>query len=340
MRVFLFFLIFLSLLHAGISKPNTAVKKSPFIPDGMLNSTFFELFEKEFKILGTMGFCEFDDVEESVYGSNAQLIEPMYVAEVVREPFKFEMLYTDTKPSEAQLKKLGANHEDGMQYMHIFKFPFMAMIIGKKSKGVFCLAEPNPSVLYVGELDVTSNKDYLRLKLLPEMANFITVQGIIATITDCIAAETVNKLDYSKRRKKYYSYLNDTRDLFFYANGCTGLNAIGSNNTHNQDPFMNALNMITSELSFFAKVGMIDQTVKSILNTSKKDIWCKPLKGPRIKWQFVPQLVRPTRGYPFEFGASSITWSSFKNDGTTGGNSVFLIWQRRDYRMLAYENCE
>jgi len=302
--------------------------------------------ERLFALSGQIQMCEPQNIKQGLIGLRAKLTEPYLVAETVRKPFYMKMLETDLSGNGdiKDLIKSGKTSKGGSKYLHIFRFPIMAMFMKMgniDTKGLMYFAAPYTTAYYMSELDPTSWRDFLKIKLLAEYLPFITPEGITGAITDCVAAMQMNYTmfsDVSNFKKNRFS--KDIRDTFFYANGCNGIASIGSDNDEQANPFVTSINMIQSNLHEFARYGLYKQSVVSILNKNKNKIWCHTEKGMRVKWQFIPQLVRPLTGDLTETGASSLVWATLKRDGSSGGDAVFLIWKRRDYAAFAYQGSD
>jgi hypothetical protein len=324
----------------------TPKAKPAFIPNGIFTSIDWEYVERKWAWSGQINTCVPTDLKKGIIGVKAKLIEPFLVAETVKRPFYMKMLEMSLdKDSLKSMIKSGKISKGGSKYLHIFRFPILAILMkmgNVDTKGVFYFAAPYTTAYYMSELDPTSWRDFLKIKMLAEYLPFITPQGIAGAITDCVAAmemearNSIKGKDNSNFNNKD-KFAKDIRDTYFFANGCNGIMSIGSNNDEQENSFVTSINMVQSNLYEFARTGLYKQTVVSILNRNQKDIWCEAEKGIRIKWQFVPQIVRPLTGLPTESGVSSIVWSSLKRDGSSGGDVVFEIYKKRDYTAFAYQ---
>ena len=317
----------------------TAKPKPAYIPEGIFTDVDWEGMTKQFIITGKVKFCKPKDASQGFIGLKAELIEPYLIAETVKKPYYFKMMEQELDSSNSLITKSGKSSEGGFKYLHVMQFPIMAIIAKQANidfKGLFYFASPRVTLRYMSELDPLAHKDFLKIKTLPEFLPFITPQGIAGGIVDCISAMTMyytmNNNDLDKNR-----YSKDIRDGIFYANGCTGLMAVGTANDQQENPFTTSLNIIMGHLYDYMKLKYYRQSVYSVLNPSKSEIWCHTEDGLPIKWQFVPQLVRPLTGKMFEMGTTPAIWSTFKRDGSSGGDAVFLIWKRRDYAAFAYQ---
>jgi len=323
------------LLADGLINFNTPSPPQALIPNGIFTGLDFQSAYKFIKIYGTPNTCKVSSVKDGLVGLKAHLIEPYLIAEAVKKPFYMRMLEMKLKNSAALLKKQGVLSKDGSKYVHILKFPIISYLLKSSqvnTNNVLAFAKPSIILYYMSEIDPSSWKDFLKIKMLPEIFYSISPQGLIASLVDCTAATTMN-FDIAKTNK----YLQNTRDMFFYAQGCNGLLSIGSNNDGQEAPFVTAINMIQSNIYEMSRYGIYKQSVESMFNKDKKQIWCSAEKGAKIKYQWLIQLARPTKGKILQSGTTSALFQDLKNNASTAGDAVFVIWKQRDYTMFAYQ---
>lgn len=321
-------------------------KSGPFVPNGLLDSIDWNRFHQEFHI-GSNHIrtnCKNDILRgESPIGIDAHMIEPAIIAEMTRDKWKIEAIgmQLDIGDNLKNITETGKSRgKEGFAYNHIIQFPIMSIVLGDMLSGVFCFEEPTIGIIYMSELDPSNSFSVYRLKMMPVIASFLSEQGVVNSIASCVASQSYDALSHSDKRKgRAGKSFRDIMDGFVYVNGCKGLVPIGGF-INSEDPFAAALNMSVGNMQMISQASpLLKQTVRSVINQYSEDLWCRPKYGPNIMAmsQYAAQLVRPTSGKVMELGVATPTQTHFKNKPVSGDNSVWLLWQRRDYSMFAYQ---
>ncbi|MCK9549461.1 hypothetical protein [Aquamicrobium sp.] len=361
-------------IPATMTEGNSS-KKGPFIPDGLDDDVDYSRFWKEYRLVGKPVFCGIDKITDGLIGFESTLIEPTMIAETTRTKWRIESLGLDldlgsssdaanaaianatsgtsgtnssyVSTASSTTKKLletgrsrSADASTSLRmYNHLFQIPLFHMLFKEKSRGAFCFEGGTTGIVYMSELDPSSNVDLYRLKMMPLLATMLTEQGLVNSIASCVANEAQDILSPSQQRDSVGRPFRDVRDIFFYVNGCKGILPLGDYGT-NQDPIASAFDIAIGNMHFMSTTSpLFSQTVRSTQNAYSEKILCKPFVGPApfIMSQFAAQVVRPRVGKVHEMGVTPAESTFFKNDGTTGDNAVLLIWQRRDYAAFAYK---
>jgi len=349
MKIFLVSLFFLTLSFSAETGNSLTHSKLPaFIPGGLLSDVDYSRFWKEFSVTGKIRTdCGAVNINDGLVGFDAYMTEPTLLSETTREKFRFEFLQIDLDVGNKteQILQTGRSREDdagtkGWLYNHIIQLPLLSMIFKDQFKGAFCFEQGSTGVVYMSELDPSSNIDLYRLKMMPLLGSMLNEFGLINSIASCLATEAYNEIEpRGQRSGGSGKTLKDTMDTFFYADGCKGLLPIGDY-SNNSDPLANAYNITMGNLHLLSSVSpTLKQTVRSVVNNYSDDRWCKPETGPvpMIISQYNAQIVRPRVGEVKEMGTTPPNSTFLKNDASTGDNTVLLIWQRRDYSMFAYQ---
>lgn len=327
---------------------DVASKKGPFFPTGIWEDLDFSRFWKEVRITGNLRTCGIDDLKDGLFGFDAHMIEPALISEVVRDKWRLEFLQMNLNIGNRarNLAQQGTSRVDahestqGFLYSHLYQFPLFGTLFKDSFNGTFCFEEGTTGVVYLSELDPSANIDVYRYKLMPFAIEMMTEQGVVNAIAACIAAESFDNMDHGdKRVSSTGRTLMSIIDTFFYANGCKGMLPVGSRINH-ADPLAGLYNITAGNIHFISTTTpLLKQTMISSVNGYNKDMYCKPKYGPNmmIMSQYPMQIVRPRAGEVMEMGVTPARQTYFKNDMSTGDNSVAIVWQRRDYAMWAYK---
>jgi hypothetical protein len=345
-KLLLYFIIVV--FSYGLETTGTSLntsKMGPFIPGGLLKDIDYSRFWKEFSVTGKVRFdCGIDNINDGLIGFDAYMIEPTLIAETVREKWRLEFLHVnlDIGDTVKNILQTGVSRSDGgtgRLYSHLFQFPLFSMLFKDQFNGAFCFEQGTTGIVYMSELDPSAGIDLYRLKMMPFVAAMLTEQGLINSIAACLATEAYEHIDTTKKRKGDGKIYKDTMDTFFYVMGCKGLIPIGDY-SNNVDPLSASYNVSAGNIHFLTTTSPIfKQTVRSVVNQYSNERWCSPKEGPipMIMSQYAAQIVRPRVGKVMELGITPPEATFFKNDASTGDNTVLLIWQRRDYSMFAYK---
>lgn len=293
---------------------------------------------RNFKVEAKVQWCKPQDALTKLPGVIAHIIEPNILTELVREYLRLEFLQMDVGGKYHFLKMGKVNENEGAAYHHMFRFPILGKILKKATQGFICLDQGSLSVLGLSEFDPSSWNSILRLQVIPTLKMFLNPEAAMYGVASCVSGTALNHLSPSTRAGGTGKALRAVIDTIHYNVGCNGMKVVGAHiNTHN--PLSSALDISMSQLDMMSSdTHLLAQTVESVVNGYNDDIYCKPFYGPlpMINSQYEAQLLRPRLGKPFITSSTPAEWASFKNDGTTQGNSVFFIWQRRDFAMGVY----
>lgn len=318
-----------------------AREKLPSVLEDLFRVIDGQYIWRNFKVEPEVKWCKPKNAITKIPGIKAHLIEPNIISELVREYLRFEFLQLNVGGSYDFLKMGKVNENQGAAYIHMFRFPILGKILEKATNGFICFEQGSLSVLALSEFDPSSWNSILRLQIIPVLEMFLNPEAAMYGVASCVAGTTLNQTSPSTRTGDTGKTLRAVIDEVHYNVGCNGMKPVGAH-INTQNPLSSSLDIAMAQIDMLSMdTYMLPQTVESILNGYSEDIYCKPNIGmlPMINSQYQAQLLRPRLGKPFVSSSTPAQWASFKNDGTTQGNSVFFIWQRRDFAMGAYA-CE
>jgi hypothetical protein len=293
---------------------------------------------RSFKVEPKVKWCKPKTALTKVPGIVAHIIEPNIIAELTREYLRLEFLQLDLGGSFKFARMGKVNEDQGAAYSHMFRFPILGKILKKATNGFICFEQGSLSVLSLSEFDPSAWNSILRLQVIPTLRMLLNPEAVFYGVASCASGVALNHMSPSSRVGKTGDALRSVIDTIYYNNGCNGMKTVGAHITTN-NPFTSALNISMAQIDMVTMdTYMLPQTVLSIVNGWDDDLYCKPNIGMNqmINSQYQAQLLRPRLGKPFITASTPAEWASFKNDGTTQGNSVFFIWQKRDFAMGAY----
>ena len=163
--------------------------------------------------------------------------------------------------------------------------------------------------------------------------------------------KNANIQDQNSLMNRGISYLNFVRDSLYFNVGCLNFSTIGGY-VSGEDPISDSellmytvINLLHGASSVMPVPMLYKQTEFSIAQSTQTnkgvtpvDTWCAPAPFPMaIESQYVPQRVYPTVGRGHEWGQSPVTTTNFANVPGSHDDTVFLVWERRDYVMFAYK---
>ncbi|MHC3995644.1 hypothetical protein ACXWTF_12540 [Thiomicrolovo sp. ZZH C-3] len=330
---------------AGLLLVGTTLMANPSTSRGgwistMFSDLAFDYFVRSFEILPELKVCKPSSVEDGLFGVRIRHSDVFLFTETVREKGYTQALDTnilgDTAGgSSTALKYMGTNGEkEGSQYVNALELPFIGMAAKKLSEtGLFCFHPGTKTSFYFSWMDPTST-DYMKAKVMPELALLMNIPGIASEVLDCVATTTYSALPWGSKYSSVGKASARVIDMMHHTIGCDGVKSLGNANL-SESPLVNSFIISNTALYEMARYGvMVKQSKSSVLNEGR-DVECGAKAGPIIKTQFVPQLIRPVPGYVFENGASPAEWAAFKNDATTAGDTVFGWWVRKEFVAFA-----
>lgn len=316
----------------------SAVEKLPSVLEDLARVIDGQYIWRNFRIEAKIKWCKPKDTFFKVPGIVAHIIEPSIIAETTREYLRLEFLQLDLGGRFNVIKSGKLNEHQGAAYNHVFSFPILGKILKKATNGFICFEQGSLSVLGLSEFDPSSWNSILRLQIIPTLKMFMNPESVLYGVASCASGVALNGMSPNSRVGDTGDSLRGVIDTIFYNNGCNGMKTVGAHTT-TSNPLTTSLDISMAQLDMIsADTYMLPQTVVSVMNNWDDDLYCRPKTGlyPMINSQFQSQLLRPRLGKPFITASTPAIWASFKNDGTTQGNSVFFIWQKRDFAMGAY----
>lgn len=315
-----------------------AREKLPSVLEDLFRVIDGQYIWRNFKVEPKIKWCKPKDALTKLPGIVAHIIEPNILSELTREYLRFEFLQLNLGGKYNFTKMGKVNEDQGAAYHHMFRFPILGKILKKATNGFICFEQGSLSVLGLSEFDPSSWNSILRLQVIPTLKMFLNPEAALYGVASCISGTTLDAMSPDSRVGETGDSLRMAIDMIQYNVGCNGMKPVGAHmNTNN--PLSSSLNIAMAQIDMMSMdTYMLPQTVVSVLNNYSEDLYCKPNIGllPMINSQYQAQLLRPRLGKPFISSSTPAIWASFKNDGTTQGNSVFFIWQRRDFAMGVY----
>lgn len=315
-----------------------AREKLPSVLEDLARVIDGQYIWQNFKIEPKVKWCKPKNALTKVPGIVAHIVEPNIIAEMTREYLRLEFLQLDLggKFHFAQMGKV--NENQGAAYSHMFRFPILGKILKKATNGFICFEQGSLAVLSLSEFDPSAWNSVLRLQVIPTLKMFLNPESVLYGVSSCVSGIALDHMSPDSRVGDTGDSLRTIIDTVYYNVGCNGMKTVGAHITTN-NPFSSALTVSMAQIDMLsADTYFLPQTVVSTLNGWNDELYCKPNIGllPMINSQYQSQLLRPRMGKPFISSTTPAEWASFKNDGTTQGNSVFFIWQKRDFAMGAY----
>lgn len=298
----------------------------------------FSNFFKSMEVLPELKTCKPSGSDDGLFGVIVRHTDIFLFTETVREKGYLMMIDTNIKGKSggktSLIDSFGDNGEEGSQYVNLIELPVLALI-GKKidSGGFFCFHPTTASSFYFSFLD-PSAVDYIKVKMMVDVVQSLTVTGMIASALDCLAATTLDAVPFGSKYNAIGKVAFRAIDFFTYSTGCNGIVSVGPTN-QSESPLVNGRLIGFTQLKERSYYSLVKQTKRSVLNKGS-DVECSSKVGPLIKSQFISQLIRPVPGKMYEVGATPAAWGTFKNDGSTAGDTVFAWWMRREIVGFAH----
>ncbi|CAA6815415.1 MAG: Unknown protein [uncultured Campylobacterales bacterium] len=345
--------------------PTEISSKVPLAQKPFLQRIFktidWNAFAKSLEVRGINFSCGWEALKDGkthvgLVGLVAGLIEPVRLIEIVQKPLNIAVFGLDFG-SKANFIKFGVNVVPGrITNFHMIPFPIMAMFLKAFPRiAEFIVVEDltGPHMApYLSELDPTSKNSFMLHVMHPEMYAVLVPQILlVGGLASCLAAEA---LDISQQCSNGSAACKVPRpdegsvsyngggymavlDAIFPMNGCIGVKLMGAH-VQSDVGSESLLNMVSWVFWTYGKLGVLKQTVKSIMNGWNKEVLCGPLRSPfgYIHTQFVFQLVTPRISSLLEIGVNNFHLIA-KDDGSTANDTAALLWQRRHYVAGAYQ---
>lgn len=252
--------------------------------------------------------------------------EPMYIIEVVRQPYSFPFLglqIPPPTPSPFGSAQVANNGEGSFYQVHAVSYPIFTLL--NLFTDVLCLSQKSVNIDYLTELDPTWNDSMLATLLSPEAVLVSNQIGAIACIGSCLA-ETAALVPAPVDAG---SGLLVTDNLF-WCGGCLGFNypmdgQVGQSTSQIQDSSL----LVSRMVARMHRVGLLWDTT---LPTSVNGL-CQATPRPFTKLsQYKIQLIYPRPepvGLCCRFlGAPTPSYSSFQNFPVQGEDFGYLLWQK------------
>jgi len=245
----------------------------------LIKSTEWSKIMQEFEITMNLGSCGTGN--KWALGLAAHMIDFSGYFERVNTPlnFPFVGIKLGKKPIKSGTPFESADANDDVRAQvtnsHYIDLPLLGMIF-KKKMSFWCLGKGNISLPYISEFDVTYKKDYMYIKLIPQMLAMFSPDTIISGIFDAAATETAavlygnadaSEFDLSKFEKYEdkdsqikeskenggedgtlsklehgtRDVVNGIRNSIYFIDGCNGFSPVGGYENGN-DPIIEAHN--------------------------------------------------------------------------------------------------
>ena len=326
---FLFFILYSPLNAAQL-------KNKSWIGD-LITSIDINAFVKSFKFDAKFKTCG-HKLHDSLVGVVLHHTDLFLFSESVREKgwvvlFQSNILGKSKFSSLKSIMGTGTNRgTSGSQYVNIIELPILGMITKSLGlDGIACFHPSGKFFFYSSAIDPTG-KDYMQYEMLLDEANMFTTNGILSMIVDCVASEAYAKM--SNKQSKVAQFTSDTIDMYRYSWGCNGGITLGSTN-QSAAPLVNGMIQALTTINILSRTGFVIMESKNSILTKGRNVGCTQLRGPMIKSEFAPQLLQPIASKQFELGQSPSEWASFKDNHTTGGDTVIAWWVRKDFVAYA-----
>lgn len=289
------------------------------------------------EIVGEIKTCKPVNTKDGLIGVVVRHTDVFIFTETTREKGYLLMMNKNVKGKHGAKKSLidryGLNNPMGFQYVNLIEFPILGMVAKSLNEdGLFCFHPATKVSFYFSWLD-PSAVDYIKVKMMADVVRTLTIEGMMASAIDCVAATSFQRIKIGKKYNTMGIAATKVMDSFSYCTGCSGIMSIGNTN-QSASSLVNGAQIGFTQLKERAYYSLVQQTKNSPLNM-KPDIECSSQEGPVIKSQFVPQIIRPVVGKKFEVGTTPAEWGTFKNDGSTKGDTVFAWWMRREIVAFA-----
>jgi len=212
---------------------------------------------------------------------------------------------------------------------------------------------PQMLVMFTPEGLVSSLFDCIATEASASLRGYLSGDTVI-NINETTGEEhiqTSNIQDQNSLMNRGLGYLNFVRNSLYFNLGCLSFSTIGGY-VSGEDPIADSellmytvINLLHGASSVMPAPMLYKQTDFSISQSTQTrrratvtDTWCAPKPFPMaIESQYVPQRVYPTVGKGHEWGQSTVTTTNFANVPGSHDDTVFLVWERRDYVMFAYQ---
>lgn len=238
--------------------------------------------------------------------------EPVYLIEVVRNPYCFPSL--GGMDLSQTIQGFGTNsrteeyaHHHAFYHVHFYAYPVFYLL--KLANDFACLQSGEFDLSYITELDPAWNLPELSALLTPEIFLFANPASIAVCATDCSGATAGFPLD-----------------PLFWCAGCWGgiypLN--GALSGGDASP-LQASALIASRLLFrLHRQGLLLGTVGEVGLCNKY-----PMPIMR-KSQYKLQLAYPKVGKVFQIGRSEFVWGTASTFPVAGEDFVYVVWRKRE----------
>jgi conjugal transfer pilus assembly protein TraU len=238
--------------------------------------------------------------------------EPVYLIEVVRDPYCFPSLGgVDLSPtiqgfgSNTTTESHGVHHS--FYQVHFYSYPLFYLI--DLVMDFSCIQTGGFDLGYITELDPLWNSPELAALLTPEAFLFANPASIAVCAADCTAATAGFPLD-----------------PLFWCSGCWG-------GTYPLNGALSAGNAGPPQASALAASRMLFKLHREgfLLGSVGEAGLCSSYPMPIIrKSQYKLQLAYPKTGRVFPIGRSDVVWGIGATFPVAGEDFVYVVWRKRD----------
>jgi conjugal transfer pilus assembly protein TraU len=253
--------------------------------------------------------------------------EPLYIIEVVRDPFNFPFLGMSIPPPAGVFSPHGsaevaAQGQGSFYQVHAIAYPVLTLL--NLFTDLLCLSTKTVNMDYLTELDPTWNDSLLATLLAPEAVLVSNILGAIACIGDCLAetAALVPGTDSG-------AGLQVTDNLFWCA-GCLGFNypmdgQVAQSTNQIQDSSL----LVSRMVARMHRVGLMMDTTNPLSVNGACQASPRPfMKHSQYKIQLIYPRPEPVGACCRFLGSPTHSYSYFQNFPVQGEDFGYLLWQK------------